>query len=113
MHAAHREIIFQFIFHLVAFGFYVHDRNESGIQAFKIAYFFNYALFALIINYVCLPIFYKNKNTLLFIGLVAICITLAALTEELFLERIFFTGPRADNVKLIGAIIDITPVVAI
>ena len=108
-----KEIIFQIIFHVVAFGFYVHDRNEATIPSFKYVYFLNYAFFALIINYICLPFFYKKKNILLFSGMVIVCITLSALVEEFLLEPIFFTGQRAETVKLLGAIIDITPVIAI
>ena len=108
-----KEFIFQIIFHLVAFGFYVHDRNEANIPSFKYVYFLNYAFFALIINYICLPFFYKKKNIWLFSGMVMLCITFSALVEELALEPIFFSGPRAEVIKLLGAIIDITPVIAI
>jgi len=109
-----REILFQVIFHLVVFVFYAFDRNQSsGIEPYKYANFINYAITAGVINYVCLPIFYKRKNIFVFAGLIALCILTSALIEELFLEKIFFTGQRVEKVKLFWAFLDIVPVVAI
>jgi len=108
-----KEILFQIVFHLVVFVFYSFERNHSGIAAYKYAYFLNYAITAAIINYVCLPVFYKRKNAFIFVGLVAISILASALVEEFILEKIFFTGKRAETIKLFWAFIDIIPVVAI
>lgn len=108
-----KEILFQVVFHLVVFVFYAFDRDQPGIEPYKYANFLNYAFTAAIINYVCLPIFYKRKNALVFAGLVALCVLASALVEEFILEKIFFTGQRADTIKLIWAFIDIIPVVAI
>lgn len=109
----HKEIIFQIIFHLVVFVFYSFDRNQTGIEPYKYAYFLNYAITAAIINYICLPIFYKRKNVFAFVGLVILCILVSALVEEFILEKIFFTGQRADSIRMVWAFIDIIPVVAI
>jgi LytS/YehU family sensor histidine kinase len=109
----YKEILFQILFHLIVFVFYAFERNQTGIEPFKFAYFLNYALTAAIINYVCLPIFYKKKNVIVFIILVTVCILASALLEELVLERIYFTGRRAETVKMFWAFLDIIPVVAI
>ena len=108
-----KEILFQLIFHLVVFVFYAFERNQSVIEPYKYAYFINYAITAGVINYICLPIFYKRKNAFVFVGLIALCILTSALIEELILEKIFFSGQRAETIKLFWAFIDIIPVVAI
>ena len=108
-----KEILFQVIFHLVVFVFYAFERNQTGIEPYKYAYFINYAITAGIINYICLPIFYKRKNAFMFAGLIALCILTSALVEELVLEKFFFSGQRAASIKLLWAFIDIIPVVAI
>lgn len=107
------EVIFQVLVHLVVFVFYSFDRNEPSIALYKYVYFINYAIAAAIINYVCLPLFYRKKNLLVFIGLIALVILGSALLEEFILEPIFFTGPRAETIKMLWAFIDIIPVVAI
>ncbi len=109
----YKEVLFQIAFHVVVFVFYAFERNESGIEAYKYAYFINYAVTAGIINYFFLPIFYKRKNALLFIAMVALCILASALAEEFILEKVFFTGRRAESIRMIWAFIDIIPVVAI
>ena len=108
-----KEILFQVIFHLVVFVFYAFERNQPGIESYKYANFINYAITAGIINYICLPIFYKRKNVFVFAGLIALCILTSALIEELILEKLFFDGQRAESIKLLWAFIDIIPVVAI
>ena len=113
IHNINKEIIFQLIFHVVVFIFYSFERNQSGIETYKYANFLNYALTAAVINYIWLPIFYKRKNILVFVGMVVISIIVSALIEEFILEKIFFTGRRADSIRMFWAFIDIIPVVAI
>ncbi len=98
---------------MVVFVFYSFERNQSGIESFKYAYFFNYTLTAAVINYICLPIFYRRKNVIVFVGMVALCILASALIEEFVLEKIYFTGRRAESIKMFWAFIDIIPVVSI
>jgi len=109
----YKEVVFQIIFHLVVFVFYSFDRNQPTVESYKYVYFLNYAIAAAIINYICLPIFYKRKNVLAFVGMVALCILASAVVEEFFLEKIFFTGRRAETIRMMWAFIDIIPVVAI
>jgi two-component system LytT family sensor kinase len=113
MYNINKEIIFQLIFHVVVFIFYSFDRNQSGIETYKYANFLNYALTAAVINYIWLPIFYKRKNLLVFVSMVVFSIIVSALIEEFVLEKIFFSGQRADSIKMFWALIDIIPVVAI
>ncbi|MEM9547817.1 MAG: histidine kinase [Bacteroidota bacterium] len=109
----YKEILFQIIFHLVVFVFYSFDRNQPSVEAYKYVYFLNYATAAAIINYICLPIFYKRKNILIFVGMVIACILASALLEEFVLERVFFSGRRAKSIKMLWAFVDIIPIVAI
>lgn len=109
----YKEVLFQVAFHLVAFVFYSFDRSEEGIEPYRYAYFINYALTAAVINYISLPIFYKRKKIVEFVGMVVLCILISALMEELILEKIYFEGRRADTIRLSWAILDIIPVVAI
>jgi len=108
-----KEIAFQLIFHIVVFIFYSFERNQSGIETYKYANFLNYAITAAVINYIWLPIFYKRKNIFVFVAMVVLSIVASALIEEFILEKIFFTGQRAESIKMFWAFIDIIPVVSI
>ena len=113
MYNINREILFQLIFHAVVFIFYSFERNQPGIENYKYAYFLNYAITAAVINYIWLPIFYKRKNVFVFVGMAILTIIASALLEEFVLEKIFFTGQRAESIKMFWAFLDIIPVVAI
>ncbi|MDF1695224.1 MAG: histidine kinase [Saprospiraceae bacterium] len=108
-----KEIIFQILVHIVVFVFYAFDRENPNIEAYKFANFFNYALTAAIINYIFLPLLYRKKNSFLFIALILGCVLASALAEEYIVEQMFFTGPRAETVKMLYAFLDIIPVVSI
>lgn len=58
-----KEVVFQIVLHIVLFLFFSFDRNQPQIQEFKVVAFINYALGALVINYVLLPHFFYKKNT--------------------------------------------------
>ncbi len=109
----HKEILFQVVVHVIVFVFYSFEKDQVTIEGYKYAYFANYAITAAIINYVCLPIFYKQKNTLVFVSLVTALILSSVLLEEYVLEGIFFPGPRAETVKMLMAFISIIPVITI
>lgn len=110
---SHKEILFQIFVHIVVFVFYAFERNQTQIETYKYFSFLNYAITAAVINYFVLPFFYKRKNVLEFIAIVGVGILLAATIEELVIEKIFFTGVRADTFKMFMAFVDIIPVVMI
>ncbi|MFK7772293.1 MAG: sensor histidine kinase [Saprospiraceae bacterium] len=92
-----KEIIFQLVLHALVFLFYSMERNQTSIPAYKIAFFLNYALAAFFINYVLLPRFYYQKKTILFFVLVLLVFVGVIMVEEFVLEKIFFTGGRANT----------------
>lgn len=92
-----KELIFQIMLHTLVFVFYSIERNQTSIPTYKIAFFLNYALAAFFINYFLLPRFYYQKKTMLFILLVVITMIAIVFVEEFVLEKIFFTGSRANT----------------
>ena len=105
--------IFQILLHVIVFIFYAVERNQTGIEGYKYAFFANYAIAAALINFIALPSFYKNKNIIRLIIAACIFIIAAVIIEEMILEHIFFEGRRADSIQALWAFISIVPVVAI
>ncbi len=91
-----KEVIFQIVLHALVFLFYSMERDQTGIPAYKYAFFLNYAVAAFIINYALLPRFYHHKKAILFFVLALVMIVGVILVEEFFLEKIFFSGDRAN-----------------
>jgi two-component system LytT family sensor kinase len=92
-----KEVIFQIVLHALVFIFYSMERNQTSIPAYKVAFFLNYALAAFFINYFLLPRFYYQKKAILFFILAIITMIGVVLVEEFILEKIFFTGDRANT----------------
>lgn len=92
-----KEVIFQIVLHALVFLFYSIERNQTSIPTYKIAFFLNYAVAAFFINYVLLPRFYYQKNTILFFVIILFTIMGVIMVEEFILEKIFFTGGRANT----------------
>ncbi|GLR17217.1 sensor histidine kinase [Portibacter lacus] len=109
---AKKEVLFQVVLNLIIFVFYAFDNGSVGVEPYRYGYFLNYALAALIINYVALPRFYRNKNVYQFIGIIVFSLIFAVLIEELVLEQIYF--PKR-GLKFMGfyAFLDIIPIVTI
>jgi len=93
---SYKEVIFQIVLHALVFLFYSMERNQTSIPAYKIAFFLNYAFAAFFINYVLLPRFYYQKKTILFFVIVLLTFIGVIMVEEFILEKIFFTGNRAN-----------------
>ncbi len=109
-----KEIIFQVILHIVLFLFFSFDRNKPEIDEFKIVAFINYALGALIINYVLLPHFFYRKKYLLFFVYVAIMVSVIIAVEELVLEQIYYPDTRGKRFPgVIYSLLDVMPVITI
>mgnify|MGYP003644997298 FL=1 len=94
LNSTSKEVIFQIVLHVVLFLFFSFDKNQPEIQAFKIIAFINYALGALVINYVLLPRFFYRKKYFEFFIYVVVVVTLIIMVEELVLERIFYPTTR-------------------
>ncbi|HLV40928.1 MAG TPA: hypothetical protein VKY37_01520, partial [Brumimicrobium sp.] len=88
------EIIFQVILNSLVFIFFAFDRRNPGIELHKFFFYFNYAVAALVINYVLLPkYFYKNRY-FTFIIYALVIVGLVIFTEEAILEKIYYPDTR-------------------
>lgn len=92
-----KELIFQIVLHALVFVFYSMERNQTSIPTYKFAFFLNYAVAAFFINYFLLPRFYFQKKTIPFFILVVVTLIGIIFIEEFILEKIFFTGGRANT----------------
>ena len=109
-----KEVVFQILLHAVLFLFFSFDKNEPQIQEFKVVVFLNYAIGALIINYVLLPNFFYQKKYLLFFLSVAIVITAIISIEEFVLEQIYYPDTRGQRFAgVIYCLLDVLPVITI
>jgi len=109
-----KEVIFQVLLHIVLFLFFSFDRNQPQIQEFKIVAFINYALGALVINYVLLPHFFYRKKYLQFFLYVAIMVAVIIAVEELVLEQIYYPDTRGKHFPgVIYSLLDVMPVITI
>jgi len=89
------ELLFQAILLVVVFLFYAFDKNNAiKIEWLAIPFFINYAITAMLVNYILLPyLFYKKKKfTFIIATLLLCCITI--LIEEFFLEQIYYPNSR-------------------
>ena len=109
-----KEILFQIVLHGILFLFFSFDRNQPQIQEYKIVAFLNYALGALIINYILLPKYFYTKKYILFFIYVAIVVAGLIAVEELILERIYYPDTRGKHFPgIFYSLLDVMPVIAI
>jgi hypothetical protein len=109
-----KEILFQIVLHGILFLFFSFDRNQPQIQEYKIVAFLNYALGALIINYILLPKYFYTKKYTLFFIYVAIVVAGLIAVEELILERIYYPDTRGKHFPgIFYSLLDVMPVIAI
>ena len=109
-----KEVIFQFILYAVVFIFYSFEKREPQIDTHEVVYFINYAIGALVINYVLLPYFFYRKKQGIFIAFLLLVIAAVTTVEELLLEKIYF--PERSDIHLRGifySLLNILPVIAI
>lgn len=95
------EIAYQFAVTFVLWVFFSFHMDYTEVFSFqdlfapyKLAFFANYLLAALVINYVFLPFLYYRKRMLLFVLAVVLLITGVVLVDEYFLEKIYFPDTR-------------------
>ena len=79
------------LFYFCSFPF---DRNEPHIHPFKVVAFVNYAIGALVINYVLLPHFFYRKKYLQFFASLAVVVAIIIVVEEFVLEQIYYPDTR-------------------
>lgn len=99
-----KEIVYQTVIILVllvSFSFELtEDKQQSLYTMFtlsKVAFFSNYLVAALIINYVLLPVFYYRKRIVLFIVALALVLVVVILVDEFVLEKIFYPDTRGTH----------------
>jgi LytS/YehU family sensor histidine kinase len=98
----------------VLFLFFSFDKNQPQIAEFKVVAFLNYAIGALVINYVLLPrFFYKKKYIPFFLSVIAI-VAAIILIEESVLEKIYYPDTRGTRFPgVIFSLLDVMPVITI
>mgnify|MGYP001246241491 CR=1 FL=1 len=113
------EIPFQVGLNLVVFLFFsvstrgYHD-SIPQVESFEIAFFTNYAVAALVINYFLFPKFLYQKKYWLFLTLFLLVIFTSIFMEEFILEKIYFPTTRGSRFgKIIFSLVDVLPVTII
>ena len=114
LNSTSKEVVFQILLHIVLFLFFSFDKNEPQINAFKVVAFFNYALGALVINYVLLPRFFYRKKYLIFFLSVVVVVAIIIAIEEQVLEQIYYPDTRGKRFPgVIYSLLDVMPVILI
>lgn len=109
-----KEVLFQVVLHGILFLFFSFDRNQPQIQEFKIVAFLNYAVAALVINYILLPRYFYTKKYLLFFVIVGVMVAGIIAVEELVLERIYYPDTRGKHFPgIFYSLLDVMPVITI
>lgn len=109
-----KEVLFQVVLHGILFLFFSFDRNQPQIQEFKIVAFLNYAVAALVINYILLPRYFYTKKYLLFFVFVGVMVAGIIAVEELVLERIYYPDTRGKHFPgIFYSLLDVMPVITI
>lgn len=89
-----REILFQVILNVVVFVFFAYNKRTESIDFNQVYFYLNFAISCSIINYVLLPrLLYKNKYWEFAVGFLII-LGIVILSEELFLEQLFYPETR-------------------
>ncbi|QFZ54979.1 histidine kinase [Oceanihabitans sp. IOP_32] len=93
-HVNLKELIFQILLHIMVFIFFGFDRRLPGIESHQVYFFLNYALAALIINYVLLPYYLYKNRYLQFSIYTLVIVALVIYVEEAILEQLFYPDTR-------------------
>ncbi|MEM9884501.1 MAG: histidine kinase [Bacteroidota bacterium] len=109
-----KELSFQVILHLVVMFFFIYDRQEEGIEAYRIVYFLTYIVAGVLVSYVLLPRFFYTKRYVLFFFYFALIIAANILVEELVLEQIYFPDTRGTRFPgVIFSLMGVLPIITI
>ena len=102
------------LLHVVLLFFFSYDKSSRQIQLFQISYFMDYALGALIINYLLLPKFYYNKKYIQFAILVFLTIVGIILIDEYIVDKIYFPDTRGKGFPgIIYTLLQVMPIIII
>ncbi|MGC1632445.1 MAG: histidine kinase, partial [Gelidibacter sp.] len=82
------------ILNITVFVFFAFDRRLPGIEPYKVFFYLNYAIAALIINYVLLPRFLYQNRYWEFAVYTFVVAIIVIFVEEAFLEQIFYPDTR-------------------
>lgn len=109
-----KEVYFQLALHMLVLVFYSFDKRYPHFEFHSIAFFLNYTLGTLFISYYLLPKFLYPKKHLAFLFSTLVVIILLILSEEFFLEKIFFPDTRGRYFPgVFFSLLDVLPVIAI
>ena len=109
-----KELLFQLLLHILVFLVMSVDEHHPQIEEYQIVFFLQYALAALIINYILLPQFYYRKKYLLFFVCLLMVLAGVILIEETLLERIYFPNSRGQSFPgLYHTLLEVLPAIAI
>lgn len=89
-----QEILFQVVLNLIVFVFFAFDRRHPEIELFKIYFYLNYAIPALIINYLLLPRYLYKEKYIGFILYTLVLVGIIIYIEEAILEKIYYPDTR-------------------
>ncbi|SEC23948.1 Histidine kinase [Tenacibaculum sp. MAR_2009_124] len=95
------EIAYQLFVAIFAFLFFAYSQEVYEIQSFQgyqlpheLAFFLNYFIASITINYLLIPKFLNTNKHLLFISLFTLTIGFVILIDEYFLEKLYFPDTR-------------------
>ena len=96
------EIIFQIITTIILFIFYFYNADNLAfgvakrtfIIPYKVAFFLNYVVASMTINYWLLPKIFSKKKFILFFVYLFLLIFIVILIDEFLLEQIYFPNTR-------------------
>jgi sensor histidine kinase YesM len=98
---SYKELIYQVALVVVLFVFFSYHQDDtesvsiySLFLPYKFAFFGNYIICSIVINYVLLPKFYYKKQGVLFFIITSLLIGAVILIDEFILEKIFFPDTR-------------------
>ena len=117
----YRELIYQTTITIVLFVFFSHNMEgtekvsfEAIFAPYKFAFYSNYLIGAVIINYLLMPFLYYKKRPVLFIVSVLIVLVLIIFVDEFFLEQVYFPDTRGTHFPGIAfTIIETLPIILI
>lgn len=121
LRANYHEILYQLTIVVVLFVFFSHNQEgteQVSIKALlapsKLAFFSNYMMGAMVINYLLLPILYYKKKPFLFLISVVLILVLIVLVDEFVLEQIYYPDTRGQYFPGISyTIIETLPIILI
>jgi hypothetical protein len=109
-----KELLFQVLLHITVFIFFAFEKNKEGIELVQIYFFLNFALSALIINYMLLPLFLYKHRYWQFVVYLLILLGVVVFVEEVVLEQMFYPDTRGKKIsKMFYNLLSVLPTVTI